>query len=468
MQNTRIETDSMGPVEVPAEAYWGAQTQRSLHHFSIGTDRMPQDVIRALAIIKKAAAQTNNSLGKLPDALTELICSVADEIVNGSLDAHFPLHVWMTGSGTQSNMNVNEVIANRASELSGKDRGSKTPVHPNDHVNMSQSSNDVFPAAMSIAAAISLERTLLPELTLLRDSLAVKAREWAGIVKIGRTHMQDAVPLTLGQEFSGYVGMLDDNHERITTVLPGLHKLALGGTAVGTGLNTPKDFAEKAAERIADLTGLPFRPAPNFFTAMGAHDDIVQASATLKTLAVSLNKIANDIRLLSCGPRAGLGELILPANEPGSSIMPGKINPTQCEALSMVALQVMAYDTAVSMAGASGILEINLYKPMMIFNLLQSAGLLADACSSFRKYLVEGMVPNKARIDGYLQDSLMLVTALNPVIGYDKAARVAHQAYEKNISLKQAALELQVISEEEFDRIVNPYSMAHPHEGKKK
>ncbi len=464
MQKTRVETDSLGPVEVPAEAYWGAQTQRSLLHFSIGTDRMPQEVIHALALIKKAAAQTNNTLGKLPAPLTELICRVADEIIEGRLDAHFPLHVWMTGSGTQSNMNVNEVIANRASELTGNERGSKTPVHPNDHVNMSQSSNDVFPAAMSIAAAIALERTLLPQLALLRDALDFKAREWAGIVKIGRTHLQDAVPLTLGQEFSGYVGMLDDNHARITSVLSGLHKLALGGTAVGTGLNTPKDFAAKAAARIAELTDLPFCPAPNFFTAMGAHDDLVQASATLKTLAVSLNKIANDIRLLSCGPRAGLGELILPANEPGSSIMPGKINPTQCEALSMVALQVMAYDTAVSMAGASGILEINLYKPMMIFNLLQSVRLLADGCCSFRKYLVEGMVPNKARIDAYLQDSLMLVTALSPEIGYDKAAQVAHHAYEKNLSLKQAALELQVIGEEDFDRLVNPYTMAHPHE----
>ena len=463
MQKIRVETDSIGPVEVPEEAYWGAQTQRSLHHFSIGSDLIPHEVIKALAIIKKAAALTNTSLGKLPDELKDLICRVADEIIAGELDAHFPLHVWMTGSGTQSNMNVNEVIANRISELTGNARGSKTPVHPNDHVNMSQSSNDVFPAAMSIAAAIAMERTLLPEVRLLQEALAAKAMEWADIVKIGRTHMQDAVPLTLGQEFSGYATMLEDNLARIESVAPGLHKLALGGTAVGTGLNTPKGFAEQTATRIAEITSLPFRPAPNFFAAMGAHDDLVQASGALKTLAVSLNKIANDIRLLSCGPRAGFNELILPANEPGSSIMPGKVNPTQCEALTMVSLQVMAYDTAVAMAGASGILEINLYKPMMIFNLLQSVRLLTDSCSSFRKYLVEGMQPNKAQIDTYLQNSLMLVTALSPVIGYDKAAQVAHHAHENNLSLKQAALELKVISAEEFDRIVDPYAMAHPH-----
>jgi len=455
----RRETDSMGAIDVPANCYWGAQTQRSIRYFSIGRDKMPLEVVQAIALLKKASALTNGDLGKLPQAKVDLIVQAADEVMAGQLNDHFPLHVWMTGSGTQCNMNVNEVIANRAIELAGGELGSKTPVHPNDHVNMSQSSNDVFPAAMHIAAATALVKQLIPQVQKLREGLNKKAQIWADLVKIGRTHMQDAVPLTLGQEFSGYVGMLDDNLSRLQAVLPELYQLALGGTAVGTGLNAGPQFAQIAAQNIAQITGLPFITAPNKFTVMGAHDGLVMTSGTLKTLAVSLYKIANDIRLLSCGPRAGFGELKLPENEPGSSIMPGKVNPTQCEAMAMVATQVMGYDAAVTFAGASGYLEMNVYKPMMIFNILQSVQMMADSCSNFTEFLVQGMTPNRKRIAEYVDQSLMLVTVLSPVIGYDQASKIAHHAYEHDLTLKDAALQLGFISAEEFDRVMDPYAM---------
>jgi fumarate hydratase, class II len=449
---------------VPADRYWGAQTQRSLKYFDIGQDRMPEEVVHALALIKKAAAVVNRERGRLPEDKAELILRAADEVIQGTLDDHFPLRVWMTGSGTQCNMNVNEVIANRAIEMAGGVMGSKNPIHPNDHVNMAQSTNDAFPTAMHVSAALEIHRSLLPGVTRLRDALDRKARSWSDIVKIGRTHMQDAVPLTLGQEFSGYVGMLDDNLGRIRGVLPGLYQLALGGTAVGTGINAGRDFADKAAAEIARMTGLPFVSAPNKFTVMGAHDAMVAASGALKTLAGSLYKIANDIRLLGCGPRCGLAELILPANEPGSSIMPGKVNPTQCEAMAMVAVQVMGYDAAVTFAGASGYLEMNVYKPVMIFNVIQSMKILTGACLRFAEFLVDGLEPDRARIDHFLLRSLMLVTALSPVIGYDRASQVAHHAMEKDLSLKDACMDLGFISAEEFDRIVDPYRMAHPEE----
>jgi fumarate hydratase class II len=461
-QKMRRETDSMGAIEVPADRYWGAQTQRSIRYFSIGNDKMPLEVVHAIAIIKKAAALTNQTLGKLPADKSALIVQAADEVISGQWDDHFPLYVWMTGSGTQCNMNVNEVIANRAIERAGGELGSKTPIHPNDHVNMSQSSNDVFPAAMHIAAAQVFNQKLRPKVQLLRDALHEKAQAWADIVKIGRTHLQDAVPLTLGQEFSGYVGMLDDNLARIQSVLPDLYQLALGGTALGTGLNTGKGFATTAAQHIAEITGLPFVTAPNKFTVMGAHDALVMASGALKTLAVSLYKIANDIRLLSCGPRAGLSELQLPENEPGSSIMPGKVNPTQCEALAMVAVQVMGYDTAVAFAGASGYLDMNVYKPMMIYNILQSVHMMADSCNNFTEFLVKDMTPNRKQIAHYVDQSLMLVTALSPVIGYDKAAQIAHHAFEHDLTLKAAALELGFINAEAFDQAIDPYRMAYP------
>jgi fumarate hydratase, class II len=459
---TRQETDSMGAIAVPSDRYWGAQTQRSIRYFSIGQDKMPIQVVWAIAVTKKASALANADLGKLPQEKADLIVRAADEIIAGQLDDHFPLHVWMTGSGTQCNMNVNEVIANRAIEMAGGVIGSKTPIHPNDHVNMSQSSNDVFPTAMHIAAAQALTHTLRPAVTQLRHALDEKAQAWADIVKIGRTHLQDAVPLTLGQEFSGYVGMLDDNLKRIEGALPGLYELALGGTALGTGLNAGPGFAESAAEHIAKITELPFVTAPNKFTVMGAHDAMVMASGVLKTLAVSLYKIANDIRLLACGPRAGFAELYLPENEPGSSIMPGKVNPTQCEALAMVAVQVMGYDAAVAFAGASGYLEMNVYKPMMIFNLLQSAGLMADSCRNFAEFLVAGMTPNRKKIDQYLEQSLMLVTALSPAIGYDKASQIAHHAFAHDLTLRQAALALGHVSEAEFDTLIDPRRMTHP------
>jgi len=458
----RQETDSMGAIAVPSDRYWGAQTQRSIHYFSIGQDKMPLAVVHAIATIKKAAALTNAALGRLPQDKADLIVRAAEEVMAGQWDDHFPLHVWMTGSGTQCNMNVNEVIANRAIELAGGVLGSKTPIHPNDHVNMAQSSNDVFPAAMHMATAQALVQQLLPALGELQQALQEKAEAWADIVKIGRTHLQDAVPLTLGQEFSGYVGMLADNAVRLQGVLPQLYPLALGGTALGTGLNAGPGFAEGAAQQLAAITGLPLVTAPNKFTVMGAHDALVMTSGAIKTLAVSLYKIANDIRLLSCGPRAGLAELQLPENEPGSSIMPGKVNPTQCEALTMVAVQVMGYDTAVAFAGASGSLEMNVYKPLMIFNLLQSIRLLTDSSRNFSRFLVQGMTVNRRRIAHYVDQSLMLVTALSPVIGYDNACRIAHHAFNQDLTLRQAALDLGLISAEAFDRAIDPRRMTEP------
>ncbi|MBV9251322.1 MAG: class II fumarate hydratase [Acetobacteraceae bacterium] len=462
----RVETDSLGEVKVPADRLWGAQTQRSLEHFSIGSDLMPREMIDAYAILKKAAARVNQAGGRLSADKTQLITQVCDEILNGKHRDMFPLHVWMTGSGTQFNMNVNEVIANRVSQISGQPLGSKRPVHPNDDVNMSQSSNDSFPSAMYIAAATGVAHHLMPALKSLRDGLDAKARAWDDIVKIGRTHLQDATPLTLGQEFSGYVGMLDDNVTRITQALDGVYQLALGGTAVGTGINAAPGFDAAVAAEIAQLTGLPFVTAPNKFTVQGAHDALVQLSATLKTLAVSLFKIANDIRLLSCGPRAGLYELLLPSNEPGSSIMPGKVNPTQCEALAMIAAHVMALDIGVAFGGASGYLEMNVYKPLMIYGVMQQIRTMADGMVNFRKYLVDGTEPNRKRITAFVEHSLMLVTALSPVIGYDKASHLAHYALDHDMSLKEAALALKAVSSEEFDRIVDPASMVHPHVAK--
>jgi fumarate hydratase, class II len=459
---TRWERDSLGEIEVPAHRYWGAGTQRSLSYFDIGEDLMPLEVIRALALVKKAAALANRELGRLPADKAALIVSAAEEVIAGKLDGNFPLHVWMTGSGTQCNMNVNEVIANRAIELAGGVLGSQEPVHPNDHVNMSQSTNDAFPSAMHIATASALKERLIPKVKKLRQALDEKATSWADFVKIGRTHLMDAVPLTLGQEFSGYVGMLDDNLDRIQLVFPGLYRLALGGTAVGTGLNAPKGFGDLAVKYLAELTGLPFVPAPNKFAVYGAHDDLVLASAVLKTLAGSLYKIANDIRLLGSGPRAGLHELELPANEPGSTIMPGKVNPTQCEALAMVAVQVMGYDAAVTFAGAGGYLELNVYKPLLIFNLIQSIKMLADSCNNFTDFLVAGLRPNREQIDAYLHRSLMLVTALTPLIGYNRAAQIAHLAQAQGLTLKEAAVQLGYISPEDFDRLIDPYKMAYP------
>jgi fumarate hydratase, class II len=459
---TRVETDSMGAIAVPVDRYWGAQTQRSLKYFSIGQDIMPMELIRALAMLKKAAAIANQERGKLSEEKTKLILQAASEVIDGKLDDHFPLHVWMTGSATQSNMNVNEVIANRAIKLAGGVLGSKNPIHPNDDVNMSQSSNDIVPTAMNICIAIGLRDRLIPNVKKMRSALDTKAKAWDNIVKIGRTHLQDAVPLTLGQEFSGYVGQLDDNLKRIDSVFGGLYELAIGGTAVGTGLNTPPGFAERAVEIINEITELPFIPAPNKFTAQASHDGIVMASGALKTLACSLLKIANDIRFLGCGPRCGFGELLLPENEPGSSIMPGKVNPTQCEAMTMVATQIMGYDAAVSFAGSQGHFEMQAYKPLMVFNVIQSINLLADSCNNFTEFLIVGLEPNRKRIDYLLTQSLMLVTALNPVIGYDKASKVAHLASEKDLTLKEACLELGYISAEEFDRIVDPYKMAYP------
>ncbi|VXD12505.1 class II fumarate hydratase [Planktothrix paucivesiculata] len=459
---TRRERDSMGEIEVKSDRYWGAQTQRSIHYFSIGNDLMPKEVITAFGILKKAAAITNQELGKLPADKAELIVQAADEVIEGKLDNHFPLRVWMTGSGTQSNMNINEVIANRAIEIAGGILGSKTPIHPNDHVNMSQSSNDTFPTAMHIAAAIAVTQRLIPSVRKMRDELQKKVDEFADIVKIGRTHLQDAVPLTLGQEFSGYVAQLDADLKRLELILPDLYELALGGTAVGTGLNTPKGFAEKVSHQISQLTGLPFISAPNKFAAMAAHDGLVMASGALKTLACSLMKIANDIRFLGSGPRCGLGELILPENEPGSSIMPGKVNPTQCEAMTMVAAQVMGYDTAITIAGSQGHFELNVFKPMIIFNFIQSVAILSDSCHNFTDFLLTGLKVNRNKINSYVEQSLMLVTALAPKIGYDHAAEVAHVALERDLTLKEVCLELGYISSEEFDQIVNPYKMAYP------
>ena len=463
MATTRVEHDSMGAVNVESDKLWGAQTQRSLEHFSIGKDLIPRELIPAYAIIKKAAALVNNRAGRLPDDQKHLIVRVCDEILAGQHHENFPLHVWMTGSGTQFNMNVNEVISNRAAQIAGEPLGSKKPVHPNDAVNMSQSSNDSFPTAMSIAAAIGTKQRLITAVVALRDALDKKAQAWADIVKIGRTHLQDATPLTLGQEFSGYVAMLSDNVERLEAALKGVYRLALGGTAVGTGINAEPGFDREVAAEIAKLTGLPFVTAPNKFAVQGAHDDLVFLSAACKTLAVSLYKIANDIRLLSCGPRAGFGELNIPANEPGSSIMPGKVNPTQAEALAMIAVQVMANDLAVSLGGASGYLEMNVYKPLMIDNIMNSIRIMTDGCVNFRKFLVEGTEPNLAQIKRYVDRSLMLVTALSPVIGYDKASQTAHYALDHDLTLKEAALELKMVSAEEFDRIVDPKKMVKPY-----
>jgi fumarate hydratase class II len=463
MSEIRKETDSMGVVEVPADKLWGAQTQRSLEHFSIGHDLIPREMITAYAILKKAAANANHAGRRLDDERHRLIVETCDEILAGQHHDMFPLHVWMTGSGTQFNMNVNEVISNRCCQLAGTALGSKTPVHPNDHVNMSQSSNDSFPSAMYIAAAVNGKGRLLPAVTGLRDAIAVKAEEWKDIVKIGRTHMQDATPITLGQEWSGYAGMLSDDIERIEGALRGVYRLALGGTAVGTGINAAPGFAEAAAAEIARLTGLPFVSAPNKFTVQGAHDALVQLSGTCRTLAVSLYKIANDIRLMSCGPRAGFEELQIPENEPGSSIMPGKVNPTQAEALTMIAVQVMANDVAVGLGGAGGYLEMNVYKPLMIFNIAHSITILSDGCINFRKFLVEGTKPNLKKIKEYVDRSLMLVTALSPVIGYDKASQIAHYAMDNDLTLKEAALKLGFVTEELFDRVVDPAKMVRPY-----
>ena len=455
----RTETDSLGAVQVPADKLWGAQTQRSLQHFSIGKDLMPREMIGAYAILKKGAAIANHKGGRLKDEQFNLIVKACDEILAGQHQDMFPLHVWMTGSGTQFNMNVNEVISNRCCQLAGTPLGSKTPVHPNDHVNMAQSSNDSFPSAMYIASAIAVTKNLLPAVTALRDSLARKADEWKDIVKIGRTHMQDATPLTLGQEWSGYAGMLSDNLDEIATALKSVYRLALGGTAVGTGLNSAPGFAEAAAQEIATLTSLPFITAPNKFTVQGAHNALVALSGTMKTLATSLYKIANDIRLMSCGPRAGFAELSIPANEPGSSIMPGKVNPTQCEAMAMVAVQVMANDMAVSFGGASGYLEMNVYKPLIIYNITHSISLMSDSCTNFRTFLVEGTKPNLKQIGQFVERSLMLVTALSPVIGYDKASKIAHYALDNDLTLKDAALKLGFVTEAEFDKVVDPKKM---------
>ena len=464
--NVRKEADSLGEVDVPSAKLWGAQTQRSLEHFSIGQDLMPLEMIPAYAILKKAAANANRAGGRLDDERHMLIVQVCDEIIAGCHEDMFPLHVWMTGSGTQFNMNVNEVISNRCCQLAGTPLGSKTPVHPNDHVNMSQSSNDSFPSAMNIAAAVTVKQRLIPAVTALHDAIAAKADEWKDIVKIGRTHMQDATPITLGEEWSGYAGMLSDNIERIEDALKGVYRLALGGTAVGTGINAAPGFGDAAAAEIAKLASLPFVGAPNKFTVQGAHDALVQLSGALRTLAVSLYKIANDIRLMSCGPRAGFAELVIPENEPGSSIMPGKVNPTQAEALTMIAVQVMANDVAVGFGGAGGYLEMNVYKPLIIFNITHSNRIMTDGCTNFRKFLIEGTKPNAKKIKEYVERSLMLVTALSPVIGYDKASKIAHYALDNDLTLKQAALKLGFVTEQEFDRVVDPAKMVHPYVAK--
>jgi fumarate hydratase, class II len=464
--SVRKETDSLGEVEVPSDKLWGSQTQRSLEHFSIGQDLIPREMIAAYATLKKAAANANHKDRRLDEQRHKLIVQVCDEILAGKHQDMFPLHVWMTGSGTQFNMNVNEVISNRCCQLASTPLGSKTPVHPNDHVNMSQSSNDSFPTAMNIAAAVSVKSGLIPAVKALHDAISVKAGEWKDVVKIGRTHMQDATPITLGEEWSGYEGMLSDNVTRIDGALQGVYRLALGGTAVGTGINAAPGFGDAAADEIAKLTNLPFVSAPNKFSVQGAHDDLVQLSGTLRTLAVSLYKIANDIRLMSCGPRAGFAELVIPANEPGSSIMPGKVNPTQAEALSMIAVQAIANDVAVGLGGAGGYLEMNVYKPLIIFNVTHSITIMADGCTNFRKFLIEGTKPNLPKIKEYVDRSLMLVTALSPVIGYDKASKIAHYALDNDLTLKQAALKLGFVTEDEFNHVVDPAKMVHPYVAK--
>ncbi|HJU93494.1 MAG TPA: class II fumarate hydratase [Pyrinomonadaceae bacterium] len=460
-KKTRTETDSMGAIEVATDRYWGAQTERSLHHFNIGDDKMPREMIRALGILKKAAALVNEELGKLPHEKAELIVQAADEVIEGKLDDHFPLRVWQTGSGTQTNMNANEVISNRAIELAGGEMGSKKPVHPNDDVNMSQSSNDTFPTAMYIAAAEQLNK-LIPQVQELRDAIQAKANEFAGVVKIGRTHLQDATPLTVDQEMGGWASLVERDIDRMKAAMPGLLELAIGGTAVGTGLNSHPEFGEQAAKKIAELTGLVFRSHPNKFAALSAHDELVFASGAIKSLAGSLMKIANDVRWLASGPRCGLGELVLPENEPGSSIMPGKVNPTQSEALTMVAVQVFANDLATSFGGSQGNFELNVFKPVMIHNFLHSVRLLNDATRSFVEFCIDGIELNREQIDEYLKNSLMLVTALNPHIGYDKAAQVAKNAHKKKISLRESAIELGFLTGEQFDQWVNAEEMTHP------
>lgn len=457
----RVESDSMGEIEVAADRYWGAQTERSLKHFNIGFDVMPREVIRALGILKKAAAVVNNDLGKLPDEKLDLISQAADEVIEGKLDEHFPLRVWQTGSGTQTNMNANEVISNRAIEIAGGEMGSKAPIHPNDDVNKSQSSNDTFPTAMYIAAAERLT-ALVPEVQKVSQAIKAKAKEFEGVVKIGRTHLQDATPVTVSQEFNGWANLIDRDIERLKMVLPGLMDLAIGGTAVGTGLNAHPEFAERAAAEIAKLTGLPFKSHPDKFAALSAHDEVVFASGALKTLAASLMKIANDIRWLASGPRCGIGEITLPENEPGSSIMPGKVNPTQSEAMTMVAVQVFGNDAAIGFAGSQGNFELNVFKPVMIHNFLHSVRLVHDACHGFVDYCIAGIELNRDQIDEYLNDSLMLVTALNQHIGYDNAAKLAKHAHKKGMSLREAAIELKLLTGEKFDELVIAEDMTHP------
>jgi len=459
---TRTESDSMGRIEVPANVYWGAQTQRSLQHFNIGSDIMPPELIRAFGILKKAAALVNQDLGKLSPDKTRLIVEAADEVISGKLNDQFPLRIWQTGSGTQTNMNVNEVISNRAIEIAGGEMGSKKPIHPNDHVNMSQSSNDTFPAAMHIAAAERVRNALIPAITTVRDAIAAKAKQFRDVVKIGRTHLQDAVPLTFGQEFGGWASLLDRDIKRLEQVLAGLYELAIGGTAVGTGLNTHPEFAERAAKKISELTGLPFRSHPDKFAALSAHDEIVFAQGALETLAASLMKISNDIRWLASGPRCGLGELSIPENEPGSSIMPGKVNPTQCEAMTMVCAQVHGATAAVGFAGSQGNFELNVFKPVMIYNFLHAVTLLTDACHGYVEYMINGIEVDRAKVDWYVKNSLMLVTALSPKIGYENAAKIAHTAHAEHTSLREAALKLGYLSGEEFDRLVRPEKMIHP------
>src|SRR3954447_13603080 len=459
---SRLESDSMGEIEVPSNVYWGAQTQRSLHHFDIGRDTMPPELIRAFAILTKPAALVNQDLGKLPADKAKLIVQAADDVVSSKLSDQFPLRIWQTGSGTQTNMNVNEVISNRAIEIAGGEMGSKKPVHPNDHVNMSQSSNDTFPAAMHIAAAERVKNALMPAIKTVRDAIAAKAKEFENVVKIGRTHLQDAVPLTVGQEFGGWASLLERDIRRLEQVLDGLYDLAIGGTAVGTGLNTHPQFAERAAKKIAELTGLPFRSHPNKFAALSAHDEIVFAQGALETLAASFMKISNDIRWLASGPRCGLGELSIPENEPGSSIMPGKVNPTQAEAMMMVCAQVHGATAAVGFAGSQGNFELNVYKPVIIYNFLHSVTLLADACHGYVKFMVKGIEVDRAKVDWYVKNSLMLVTALAPKIGYDKAAKIAHTAHVEHTSLKEAALKLGYLSAEDFDTLMRPEKMTRP------
>jgi fumarate hydratase, class II len=459
---TRTESDSMGQIEVPAHVYWGAQTQRSLLHFNIGRDTMPPELIRAFGVLKKACALVNQDLGKLSAEKARLIVQAADEVISGKLKDQFPLRIWQTGSGTQTNMNVNEVIANRAIEIAGGQMGSKKPIHPNDDVNMSQSSNDTFPAAMHIAAAERVKNRLAPAVKSVRDAIAAKARAFDSVVKIGRTHLQDAVPLTVGQEFGGWASLLERDMGRLEQVLDGLYELAIGGTAVGTGLNTHPEFAERAAKKIAELTALPFRSHSNKFAALSAHDELVFAQGALETLAASFMKISNDIRWLASGPRCGLGELSIPENEPGSSIMPGKVNPTQCEAMTMVCVQVHGATAAVGFAGSQGNFELNVFKPVMIYNFLHSVTLLSDACYGYVEYMIKGIEVDRAKVEWFVKNSLMLVTALTPRLGYDKAAKIAHTAHVEHSSLREAALKLGYLTGEEFDQLVRPEKMTHP------